>query len=335
MPQPGMRWCGYTGGHINCPQKLENFINFVDNIIYVAYVEKIKNPSGNINYYLTKTVRLGEDRFKKIRIPFTKRPTQKEIKAALEEIDKKYKSVAVEDFLSTKEIEAFEEVKDAYDSFIKSIPATVEEKTEQDFYIRFTYNTNAIEGNRLTLNQTKMILSDKRIPVGVEAQEYNEVINGKDAFDLIKGYNGKLTINFLEKINYEITKNTNVQFQGRIRVFPVFITNTEHKPPEAERVGPMLLEGFKIANKKRHHVLVRAFMLHGLIAHVHPFEDGNGRTARVLMNWFLIKHDYPKFYIPVDKRDKYYDALGFYDKGEYGQYCKAMFHLIMDQYKKK
>jgi len=80
--------------------------------------------------------------------------------------------------------------------------------------------------------------------------------------------------------------------------------------------------------------LVRAFMLHGLVAHVHPFEDGNGRTARVLMNWFLIKHNYPKFYIPVDKRDKYYDALGFYDRGDYGEYCKAMFSLIMGQYKK-
>ncbi|PIN70566.1 hypothetical protein COV93_00940 [Candidatus Woesearchaeota archaeon CG11_big_fil_rev_8_21_14_0_20_43_8] len=322
------------GGYHNCPRKLEDFINSVDNISYVAYVEKIKNPSGNINYYLTKTVRLGEDRFKKIRVPFAKRPTKKEIEAALEEIDKKYRSVAVEDFLSTKEIGAFEEIKDAYDSFIKSIPTTVRENAEQDFYIRFTYNTNAIEGNRLTLNQTKMILSDKRIPTGVEAQEYNEVINGKDAFDLIKGYNGKLTIDFLEKINYEITKNTNVQFQGRIRVFPVFITNTEHKPPEAERVRPMLLEGFRIANKKSHHILVRAFMLHGLVAHVHPFEDGNGRTARVLMNWFLIKHNYPKFYIPVDKRDKYYDALGFYDRGDYGEYCKAMFSLIMGQYKK-
>ena len=239
--------------------------------------------------------------------------------------------------MTNNQLEVLNELKEAYSNYVDKLPSTVQDKFEQDFYIRFTYNSNAIEGNRLTLNQTAMILKDKQIPTGIEIRDYNEAINGRDALNYIKEYKGKLTVDFIEKINKEILKNTGeVTYPGRIRFFPIMISNSEHTPPEAEDVKPMLEKAFKeyYSNKrKKIHPVINAYLLHGAIAHIHPFEDGNGRTARTIMNWAFIQENYPKFYIPFKKRPEYYEALEKFDNNNLKEYCQEMFNLTINQYK--
>lgn len=303
----------------------------------MAYLEKIKNESGKTFYYLTKSVRLSGNKFKKIRVSFHKKPSKAEIEKALKEIEKEYGKLTEEfQFLTSHQLEILDELKDAYSDYVDKLPPTVQDKFEQDFYIRFTYNTNAIEGNRLSLNQTAMILKDKQIPTGIETKDYNEAINGRDALNYIKQYKEKLSFELVEKINEELTKNTGVMYSGRIRFFPVMITNSDHIPPEADDVKPMLEKAFKeyYSNKrKKIHPVINAYLLHAQIAHIHPFEDGNGRTSRALMNWSLIMDKYPRFYIPFEKRGEYYKALEKYDKGELKEYCQDMFDLTIGQYK--
>ncbi len=303
----------------------------------MAYIEKIKNESGKIFYYLTKSIRLPDNKFKKIRISFENKPTKIEIEKALSEIEKKYNTSTInKQFLTNEQLEIIDELKDAYLIYVDKLPLTVQDKFEQDFYIRFTYNTNAIEGNRLSLNQTAMILKDKLIPNGIEAKDYNEAINGRDALNYLKTYTEKLTIEFIEKINFELTKNTGVIYCGKIRFFPVMITNSEHIPPEAEKVKSMLELAFKdyyTNRRKKIHPLINAFLLHAQIANIHPFEDGNGRTSRALMNWSLFRDNYPRFYIPYEKREEYYKALEKYDNNNIKEYCNDMFNLTINQYK--
>jgi Fic family protein len=71
--------------------------------------------------------------------------------------------------------------------------------------------------------------------------------------------------------------------------------------------------------------------MHSKFVEIHPFEDGNGRTGRTLMNWILIKAGYPKLYIPVKKRDKYYEAIDLHNSAKYKEYCEQMFEIMVDQ----
>ena len=73
--------------------------------------------------------------------------------------------------------------------------------------------------------------------------------------------------------------------------------------------------------------------MHHKIAWIHPFEDGNGRTARTMMNFILMKKGYPMFFIPFEKREEYYKALEEADKGNYSEYISRMLNLVVDQVK--
>ena len=146
----------------------------------MAYIETIKRNKREY-YYLTKNVRLSLNKWKKIRIFLgDKKPSQEELKKHAQEIEDKSKpflKVSNYAYLSEHDAETLQDLKESYSTWLKQIPKSVREKLNEDFVIRFTYHSNAIEGNRLTLRQTAMILKDKVIPSGVRAEDYNEAIN--------------------------------------------------------------------------------------------------------------------------------------------------------------
>lgn len=72
-------------------------------------------------------------------------------------------------------------------------------------------------------------------------------------------------------------------------------------------------------------------MIHAKFVEIHPFEDGNGRTGRALMNWILIKAGYPKLFVPFKNRQKYYEAIDLHNAGKYKEYCNGMFGIMLDQ----
>jgi len=309
-------------------------IKIVDNKIYMAYVDKIK--SGNKTfYYLGKTLRLGPNKWKKIRIKLgSKKPTEKEIANKLKELRLEEYKVYNKDYIDANKLEIIDDFKEVYNNHLEEIPKTIIEKEESDFLIRFTYNSNAIERNRLTLRDTYLIIKEKQIPSGAPPKDYNEALNGREAFELIKKYKGKLSFEFLEKLNYILTKNTGVIYPGRIRFFPVNIGGTNYKPPKAEKVKHLLKKMIKFYYefKNRIHPFVMACLIHAQFEEIHPFEDGNGRTGRAIMNWILINEKYPKIYIPVKQLEKYYKALDLHNEKKIKEYCNKMFEIIIEQF---
>lgn len=302
----------------------------------MAYIETIKRNKKEY-YYFTKNVRLSLNKWKKIRIFLgDKKPSQEKLKKYAKEIEDKSKPFLKASnyaYLSEHDAETLQDLKESYTAWLKQIPKSVKEKLNEDFVIRFTYHSNAIEGNRLTLRQTALILKDKVIPSGVRAEDYNEAINGKECLDYIKSYDGGLNTKMLEKINGILTKNTGAVYSGRIRFFDVRIQGSTHVPPPHAEVKKYMLNFFKwySANKNKLHPFELAALIHAKLAWIHPFEDGNGRTARTVMNFILMKKGFPMFFIPFEKREEYYQSLDMADKGDYKEYISRMLQLIIDQ----
>lgn len=299
----------------------------------MTYIDRVK--SGNKTfYYLGKTIRIGSDKWKKIRIKLgTKKPSKELVAEKLKELKLEQLDIYNKDYIDANKLEVIDDFKEVYQNHLKKLPKIIIEKEESDFVIRFTYNSNAIEGNRLTLRETYLIIKEKQIPSGAPPKDYNEALNGKEALDFLKKYRGKMTIEFIEKINGILTKNTGVIYSGRIRFFPVKIEGAEHVPPDEKEVPKLLREmiDFYYSNKNKFHPFVMACLIHAKFVEIHPFEDGNGRTGRALMNWVLMKADYPKLYVPVSKRQKYYDAIDLHNVKKYKKYCNKMFELMIEQ----
>lgn len=301
----------------------------------MAYIDKIKSGKKTF-YYLGKTIRIGENKWRKIRIKLgEKEPTREEIGKKLKELRLEEYNVHNQDYLDANKLEIIDDFKEVYNNHRRKIPKTIAEKEEDDFVIRFTYNSNAIEGNRLTLRDTYLIIKEKQIPSGAPPKDYNEAVNGREAFEFIRKYKGKLTIEFLEKVNGILTQNTGVVYPGRVRFFPVKIEGADHVPPEPEEVLPLLKKmiQFYYKNKRKIHPFVLACLIHAQFVEIHPFEDGNGRTGRTLMNWILMQVGYPKVFVPVKLRQKYYEAIDLHNQKDVKGYCEKMFEVVVEQFK--
>ncbi len=299
----------------------------------MSYIDRVKSGKKTF-YYLGKTIRIGPDKWKKIRIKLgTEKPSKELIVKKLKELKLEELDIYNKDYIDADKLEVIDDFKEVYQNHIKELPKTVIEKEESDFVIRFTYNSNAIEGNRLTLRETYLIIKEKQIPTGAPPKDYNEALNGKEALDFLKKYKGKMTIEFIEKINGILTKNTGVIYPGRVRFFPVKIEGADHVPPDEKEVPKLLKEMIKFyySNKNKFHPFVMACLIHAKFVEIHPFEDGNGRTGRALMNWVLMKADYPKMYVPVSKRQKYYEAIDMHNIKKYKEYCNNLFELMLEQ----
>jgi Fic family protein len=299
----------------------------------MTYVEEQKRGSKTY-YYLVKNVRTGNNKWKKIREYLgDKKPTAQDIQKKTKEIEERTPKQSPFSYLSLEDAETLQDLKESYKAWLKRTPASVRKKLDEDFVIRFTYHTNAIEGNRLTLRETALILKDKVIPSGVRAIDYNEALNGQECLQYIKTYKEDLSIKLLTTVNGILVKNTDVVYGGRLRFFPVKIEGSQHTPPAAEQVKPLLVQAMKwySTNKRKLHPFELACLMHHKAAWIHPFEDGNGRTARAAMNFLLMKKGYPMFFIPVEKRQAYYEALDAADSGDEKTYVSQMLRLIIDQ----
>lgn len=307
----------------------------MDNIEFVAYIDTVKSGSKTF-YYLGKTIRIGPNKWKKIRIRLgPEKPSKKLIAEKLKELRLEEYAVYNGDYIDANKLEFIDDFREAYQNHLKNAPKTVIEKEESDFVIRFTYNSNAIEGNRLTLRDTYLILKEKQIPSGAPPKDYNEALNGREALDFMKRYRGKLTIDFMENLNGILTKNTGVVYPGRVRFFPVKIVGTDFVPPDENEVPTRLKELIKFyyGNKSKLHPFVLAGLMHAKFVEIHPFEDGNGRTGRALMNWVLMRAGYPGLFVPVNGREKYYRAIDLHNAKKHKEYCNLMFELMVEQMK--
>jgi Fic family protein len=195
-------------------------------------------------------------------------------------------------------------------------------KLKEYFDVEWTYHSNAIEGNTLTLAETRLVLLDGLTVGGKSLREHLEAINHKHAIDFVEALAKKkepITEHNIRQIHALILRTIDDENAGRYRSVRVRIAGTTYMPPEAVFVPSLMQEMVAWLNSPEAyelHLIERAAIVHFRLAHIHPFVDGNGRTARLLMNLVLMREGYPPAVIRLERRPHYYKALKLADGGE-------------------
>ncbi len=194
--------------------------------------------------------------------------------------------------------------------------------------LEWIFNSNAIEGNRLTLKETKVVLEGITVG-GKTIKDHLETINHEYAIEylekLIKNKSDISEWN-IKCLHQLILKGINDSYAGKYRDYNVLISGAKHRPPDYLKV-PELMEKLIISyhNWKDYHPIIRAALLHGELVKIHPFVDGNGRLSRLLMNMELMKSGYVIAIINVEDRLRYYEVLDkAHTKGDYTDFIKLI-----------
>lgn len=232
--------------------------------------------------------------------------------------------------------EKLDMLKKKLDSY-RPLPQEIISNLHEQLVLNWTYNSNAIEGNTLTLKETKVILEGITIG-GKTLREHFEAINHREAISFVEELASKkepLSEWNIKLIQQLVLKNIDDKNAGKYRNINVVISGAEHIPPDhihlPEKMNTFInwynAEGLNL------HPVERAARLHVDFVKIHPFIDGNGRTARLLMNLELMKSGYPATVLPVRKRLEYYESLDVaHTRGNYEPFFKLIFDIVEDSF---
>ncbi len=300
------------------------------------YIE-VKKRDKSKYYYLSKSLRIN-GKYKKIRVYLGKNLDKKKIKDGINKkgkiIEEKTNLLKKQDplfnLLDENEIKEIEKIKKRFNKFLKNSVAL--KNFLEWFEVSFTYNTTAIEGSTLSLEEVSLILTDKLSPEGKSLKEIKEIENHKKAFEYILSYDGDINKKFICKLHRILTKDILPEkYSGKFRDVRVFIRGVEvipPKPKDIENEFRELMRWYR-KNKVRYNPIVVSTYFHAAFESIHPFVDFNGRVGRLILNFFLFKNRLPMVNIKNEEKLKYYKALKEADK----ENSRELVKLVMDELK--
>jgi len=315
----------------------------------MVYIRE-KVLKGKKRYYLEHSFRLPNGKIKKIS-KYIQDYKKKDEKSIIEKytifmknkentVLAKFASVnyKTDSILTKTEIEKLEYMKQGYKNIIKKLTKNQFKDILDRFTVNFTYESNAIEGNSLTLKDVTIIIREGIISENTELRDVYETVNTRDAVELM--FNNKFKINEKDiiELHKTLVKKTGVNFG--YKKLPNFLLgrNVKTTPPEkVEEEMSKLIEWYN--NDKSTHPLIKATLFHGRFEKIHPFEDGNGRVGRMLINIILLNHRYPPLIIRKTQRVRYFHALESFDDGYDGRLerfilnsCKKTYRTFFEVY---
>lgn len=233
-------------------------------------------------------------------------------------------------------LKEIDELKITWDA-LKPLSNVQLQNLDDYFNISYTYESNRIEGNTLTMQETALVVN-KGITIGGRSmREHLEAINHNYAIEYVKEIIGKryrFDERLVKDIHALVLRGIDNDNAGRYRDINVRISGSKHTPPEFYKLTELMRKYFSyyMRSKKIHPVLLAANM-HEKLVTIHPFADGNGRTARLIMNLVLLQNGYTMAIIPGDNKSRYeyYNAL---EKVQVEQNNKAFLVFVAQQVKK-
>jgi Fic family protein len=214
--------------------------------------------------------------------------------------------------------------------------STEKSKLLKDHYrIGLTYSSNALEGNTLSLIETKVVIEDGLTIGGKTLREIDEVTGHAKAYDFIFNLlNEEITLKSVKKIHQLFYEQIDIHNAGKYRTSQVIVTGLDAEFPKPSRIGS-LMKAFLISlkNPKNVHPIEHAAMIHNEFVTVHPFIDGNGRTARLLMNLILLKAGYSITIIPPVYRSEYIKCAYEGNKGNHHDFINFLSCMVYESQK--
>lgn len=187
------------------------------------------------------------------------------------------------------------------------------EHLRDEFITEYTYNSNAIEGNTLTLRETALVLEGLTI-AGKPLRHHLEAVGHKEAFMFIlENINANISEAFIRQI-HSLVLMDRPRDGGIYRKIPVKISGAHNIPPEPVLIPELMETLIKHYHTDTRHTIIKAALFHLEFEGIHPFIDGNGRTGRLILNMSLMKEGYLPVDIKFSDRTKYYDAFESYYK---------------------
>lgn len=227
-----------------------------------------------------------------------------------EDIDERKKEFALE--IERKEwLPDLEKIHKNYKKEQNKTPPSIQEKNLKAFSVKFTYNTQRIEGSTLTLKDTRLLLEDGLTPSNRPNCDIKETEIHQKLFLEVMKQKEDLSLTVVKKWHKRLFAQTKPDIAGLLRDYNVGIGGSKFMPPSHTTVN-LLVNGFfkwYNANKTKLNPVELAALMHLKFVTIHPFGDGNGRTTRLMMNHVLNKFDYPLLDIDYGDRRSYYNAL--------------------------
>ncbi|GMU07648.1 Fic family protein [Corallococcus caeni] len=211
------------------------------------------------------------------------------------------------------------------------MPAAAGENLRHWFRIHHTYNSNAIEGNRLNLPETRAVIDDGITIAGKSLKDHFEAVNLAHALDFVEALARRESVlgeRDVREIHGTVLRVIDPENAGAYRRINVRIGGSKHMPPQAVQVPEeMRAFGEWLAGAKNEHPVVVCAIAHAWFETIHPFVDGNGRTGRLIANLLLMREHSPAIVLLVEDRARYYTALDASHSGD----ITAMVELTLDR----
>ncbi len=280
---------------------------------------EVRKPQGARQHYLVYNKRVAGKWIKESKFLGSGKISAKKIKQEKEQFELELKLKKGYQYLTIEQVKEIEDLKQRYWNKIKTLKKEEFEKFENSFFTELTYNSNAIEGNSLSLQETSLVVNENIVPEGKTLREVYESKNHMEAISFMKKYNGNITEQFILKLHHIILKGISERFAGQYRATSVRIFGSDVKFPDSQKV-PQLVKNLIYwynKNKKDMHSFELAAIFSMKLVTIHPFIDGNGRVSRLVMNFILQKNKYPWINIYVKKRAEYLASVRKANEEEY------------------
>lgn len=217
----------------------------------------------------------------------------------------------------------------------RPLPEAAVRKLREQFGIEMTYNSNAIEGNSLTLKETFLVINEGLTIKGKPLKDHLEAKSHTEALEYLyelvdKDRRSTLSGRLIRELNQIVMRDIDKEWAGRYRNSNVIIGGADHTPPEAIEVPQLMQEliDWVRQSRKALHSVELAAVLHHRLVNIHPFFDGNGRTARLVMNVVLMQAGFPLAVVLKNDRKRYYRTLGEADRENYVPFVRFIAQAV-------
>lgn len=300
-----------------------------------------KRIKGKDQFYLEKSVRMPNGQVKKFSVylknyspgktghSLAQQKAALEAKVSGETVEFAARSYRKGGIFTEKLLLDVEEKRLGYKAVMKKLSKSQLRDVIDRFTVNFTYESNAIEGNSLTLKDVAIVLQEKKAIEGKDLREIYDTLNTREAMGLVFRNRLKVTEKDIIRLHGMLVKNTGVATS--YKSLPNFLLgrDIETTPPELVPQEMKKLIGW-YQESTNLHPLQKAAIFHGRFERIHPFEDGNGRVGRLLINVILASNGYPPLIIRKTQRLAYLAALEAFDKG----YEDKLNRFLVEKYKK-